>query len=371
MSCVISSLTSRGMMGGMLSSVTHRQRRGPRDPDDMDAVEHRVRGPRRAGGHRAGLSPTARGRPRPPAGSGCRGRRSSSGGTGSRRTGIAGLDDEPRSGRPKTVDDAAIIAATLEPPPERLGVTHWSTRLLARAARDRGRHGGPGLAPVPRAAVAAGDLQVLHRPGARGQGPRRGRAVPRPAREGGRAVRGREEPDPGPQPDRPDPAAAARAARSGPPTTTSATAPPNLFAALEVATGRVTDRATTGTARPSSSTSSSGSRGPTRAGGCASSSTTTTPTSTTTSSVAREAPPGDAPLHPDVGVVAQPRRGVLRHHHPAGDPSRLVRQRPAARRGDPDLHRRLERALPPVRLDQDRRRDPAPRTRQRYSDAGH
>ncbi len=46
--------------------------------------------------------------------------------------GMAGLDDEPRSGRPKTVDDAAIIAATLEPPPGRLGVTHWSTRLLAR-----------------------------------------------------------------------------------------------------------------------------------------------------------------------------------------------------------------------------------------------
>jgi len=46
--------------------------------------------------------------------------------------GLAGLDDEPRSGRPKIVDDAAIIAATLEPPPERLGVTHWSTRLLAR-----------------------------------------------------------------------------------------------------------------------------------------------------------------------------------------------------------------------------------------------
>src|SRR4051794_2174761 len=45
--------------------------------------------------------------------------------------GLAGLDDEPRSGRPKTVDDAAIIASTLEPPPARLGVSHWSTRLLA------------------------------------------------------------------------------------------------------------------------------------------------------------------------------------------------------------------------------------------------
>ena len=48
-----------------------------------------------------------------------------------RGRGIDGLFDAPRSGRPKQVDDAAIITATLEPPPERLGVTHWSTRLLA------------------------------------------------------------------------------------------------------------------------------------------------------------------------------------------------------------------------------------------------
>jgi transposase len=58
--------------------------------------------------------------------------------------GVAGLDDEPRSGRPKTVDDAAIIAATLDPPPERLGVSHWSTRLLAR-------HLGVGDATIARA----------------------------------------------------------------------------------------------------------------------------------------------------------------------------------------------------------------------------
>lgn len=45
--------------------------------------------------------------------------------------GLNGLDDAPRSGRPKEVDDAAILAATLEPPPPTLGVTHWSTRLLA------------------------------------------------------------------------------------------------------------------------------------------------------------------------------------------------------------------------------------------------
>src|SRR5215210_2196699 len=45
--------------------------------------------------------------------------------------GVVGLDDIPKPGRPRTVDDAAVLQATLEPPPEHLGVTHWSTRLLA------------------------------------------------------------------------------------------------------------------------------------------------------------------------------------------------------------------------------------------------
>jgi transposase len=46
--------------------------------------------------------------------------------------GIGGLDDRPKPGRPRTTDDVAIVLATLEPPPERLGVTHWSSRLLAK-----------------------------------------------------------------------------------------------------------------------------------------------------------------------------------------------------------------------------------------------
>ena len=45
--------------------------------------------------------------------------------------GLGGLDDRPKPGRPKTVDELAIVQASLEPPPEPLGVTHWSTRLLA------------------------------------------------------------------------------------------------------------------------------------------------------------------------------------------------------------------------------------------------
>jgi transposase len=46
--------------------------------------------------------------------------------------GIAGLDDEPRSGRPRRIDRAQVIAATLRPPPKKYAVTHWSSRLLAR-----------------------------------------------------------------------------------------------------------------------------------------------------------------------------------------------------------------------------------------------
>jgi transposase len=42
--------------------------------------------------------------------------------------GIAGLDDEPRSGRPRTIDHRRIVTATLTPPPKKYGVTHWSTR---------------------------------------------------------------------------------------------------------------------------------------------------------------------------------------------------------------------------------------------------
>ncbi len=44
--------------------------------------------------------------------------------------GLAQLDDLPRSGRPAVHDEQTIIAATLDPPPEKLGVTHWSSRVL-------------------------------------------------------------------------------------------------------------------------------------------------------------------------------------------------------------------------------------------------
>src|SRR6266702_2492931 len=45
--------------------------------------------------------------------------------------GAGGLEDRPKPGKPRTTDDVAIVLATLEPPPKRLGLTHWSSRLLA------------------------------------------------------------------------------------------------------------------------------------------------------------------------------------------------------------------------------------------------
>ena len=48
-----------------------------------------------------------------------------------RDQGLGGLIDEDRPGRPRTVDPRRIVEATLTPPPKSLGVTHWSSRLLA------------------------------------------------------------------------------------------------------------------------------------------------------------------------------------------------------------------------------------------------
>jgi transposase len=47
--------------------------------------------------------------------------------------GLDGLKDRDRQrpGRPRELDHRAIVAETLKPPPKRLGVTHWSSRLLA------------------------------------------------------------------------------------------------------------------------------------------------------------------------------------------------------------------------------------------------
>src|SRR5665648_200930 len=58
--------------------------------------------------------------------------------------GLAGLVDQARSGRPRVVDHRKIVTTTLKPPPKKYGVAHWSSRLLAQ-------HLGVGNATVARA----------------------------------------------------------------------------------------------------------------------------------------------------------------------------------------------------------------------------
>jgi transposase len=51
------------------------------------------------------------------------------------RRGLAGLEDRPRGGRPPSIGwakRAEILWRTVNPPPAELGISHWSTRLLAR-----------------------------------------------------------------------------------------------------------------------------------------------------------------------------------------------------------------------------------------------
>ena len=121
---------------------------------------------------------------------------------------------------------AEILAATLSPPPEHLGVTHWSIAAARRPARGQPQHRGTGVGRARPQAVADRDLQVLHRPAAGGQGPRRRRAVPGPARAGHRGLRGRKEPRSRRLPAPPPTCRCARAAPSGAPTTICGTGRP-------------------------------------------------------------------------------------------------------------------------------------------------
>src|SRR4051794_34415632 len=84
---------------------------------------------------------------------------------------LAGLLDEPRPGRPRTVTDEQverIVTTTLESAPKE--ATHWSTRSLAAhlgVSQDRGvAH----LAGVQPAAAPPGEVQALGRPAVHREG---------------------------------------------------------------------------------------------------------------------------------------------------------------------------------------------------------
>ena len=79
-------------------------------------------------------------------------------------SGLAGLPDRPRSGRPRRVKPrktAQVVAMTLKPPPA--GVTHWSSRDLGQKARSLSHHRASHLeGPFPQAPPGR-NLQVQHR----------------------------------------------------------------------------------------------------------------------------------------------------------------------------------------------------------------
>ena len=56
--------------------------------------------------------------------------------------GLAALVDQPRSGKPPTIEQAVrdeVVSMTLTEPPAELGITHWSSRLLAGRLRKQGK----------------------------------------------------------------------------------------------------------------------------------------------------------------------------------------------------------------------------------------
>src|SRR5215213_7821268 len=283
--------------------------------------------------------------------------------------GVDGLLDPARSGRPRVVDHRKVVAATLRPPPKRLGVTHWSSRLLARhlgvsngtVARAWREYGvapwrvetfkfstdpelvakvtdvvGLYLAPPENAVVLCVDeksqIQALDR------------TAPMLPMQPGLPERRTHD-----------------FVRHG--TTT-------LFAALEIATGKITGRcqprhrhqeflrflkqvarAYPGVElhlvmeqlrRPQAH------RDPRLAG--------------------RQSPRPRA-FHADVGLLDEPGRGLVRDHPTAGHPPRHVRQCQGPHRCNPGLHRWLERPRASPRLDQAGR--PNPRQSKPSEDFNH
>jgi hypothetical protein len=72
-----------------------------------------------------------------------------------------------------------------------------------------------------------------------------------------------------------------------------------------------------------------------------------------------EANPSDpSPLHPEVRVLAEPGRGLVRHHRTPSHPPRLGPDRARAHDQEPGVHHRLEPPQAPLHLDQAGRRRP-------------
>jgi transposase len=269
--------------------------------------------------------------------------------------GVGGLEDRPRPGKPRTTDDVAVVLATLEPPPARLGVTHWSSRLLAaelglsnvkvaKVWREWGlqpwRTESFKFSTDPQLEAKVRDVAGLY--------------LNPPDKAVILCV------DEKPQAQALERAAPVLPLRPGIPEKRSHDyirhGTTTLFAALEVATGKVTDacyprhrheeflqflrqvaRAYPRRKLHIVADNYGTHKHPGRPG------------------LAGEESQDHPALHAHLGLLAQHGGNLLFDHHPPGHPPRQLHlgQRPHYRHRE--LHRRLERPLPALHLDQDRR----------------
>ncbi len=275
------------------------------------------------------------------------------------QSGLAGLADEHRSGRPATYSRAErdrVIALTLEPPPE--GVTHWSVRRLAKRlvmsettvwriwqSANLKPHRtetfkfstdpdlepkirdvvGLYLAPPERAIVLSVDektqIQALDR------------TQPMLPMKPGQVERHTHD-----------------YKRNG---TT------HLFAALEVATGKVTTQTR---ARHTAADFLAFLRQVEHAYPDGELHVVLDNVSSHKTPAIREwledHPRNQLPLHPDLGVVDEPDRDLVRHPEPSGHPSGQLPFGQGTHRHDRCVHCPVERRFNAIPLGQDRRSDP-------------
>jgi transposase len=274
--------------------------------------------------------------------------------------GLGGLEDRPKPGRRPVIDEVAVVLATLEPPPERLGVTHWSSRLLANELDISHVWVSKiwkkwGLAPWrsetfkfstdPELEAKVRDVVGLYL-----NPPDKAVVLCVDEKSQVQAL-DRTAPILPIMPGVPE-KATHDYIRHG--TTT-------LFAALEVATGRVEQACLPPPPSPGvSAVRQAGRQGLSTGQAAPGGGQLRHPQAPRGASLAGTQPADHPALHPDQRVLAEHGRDLLLDHHPPGHPPRQLRQCQGAGRRDRAVHRRLERTQPPVPLDQDRRRATRP-----------
>ena len=254
------------------------------------------------------------------------------GGTDTRRPGSAGCGTSRGPGRPRTVDRARILAATLTPPPKRLGITHWSSRLLAAHLKTdqstvlrtwRHHRVQPWRAETfkfstdPELVAKVTDVVGLYL---------------HPPENAIVLCCGREVADPGAGPDAEDAADAAREGRAAHPRLRPSRHHHPVRRAGD--RHRRSHRAVPAPAPAPGVPGVPAARRPRlpRPGPAPDHGQLRRPQTPRGQGVAGRQPADPRPLHPDLRILAQPGRGLVRHHRTPGHPPRHLHLGPRAHR---------------------------------------